>query len=74
MMNLNIDMLESLVLSAVGVAEEATMYNDLPRDLAEQIQYLTICLQRLKEESNNLTPERWAEFLEQIDKTDTYII
>gem|GEM_PF-7086546 len=73
-MNLNIDILESLVRSAVGVAEEATMHDDLPRDLAEQIMYLTVCLQRIKEESDALTPERWAEFLKEIDKTDTYII
>jgi hypothetical protein len=66
-MKLNIDMLESLVFSAVGVAEAASLLNELPRDLQEQIMYLSVCIQRLNEESEDLTPERWAEFVSAID-------
>jgi hypothetical protein len=72
-MHLNMDMLDSLVTTAVRVCEEAQNH-DLPRDLGEQIMYLSVCLQRLKEESEDLTPERWAEFLAEMAKLDTFIV
>ena len=72
-MDLNMDMLDSLVTAAVGVCQEAQLHK-LPRDLAEQITGLSVCLQRLKEESEDLTPERWAEFLAEMAKLDTFIV
>ena len=72
-MQLNIDMLESLIFAAVAVCEDATVCA-VPREMQDNIVNLTVCLQRLKEDSEELTSDRWARFLEVVEHADTFIV